>query len=242
LWIPGIIAGLSTPLGATVIMGLRHVSGRVLAFVLALASGVMITVAVTELIPRGIRLGGLAPAVVGLAAGGIGMVFLRAGILRLAGKATPFGNERLGITGALIAVALAIHDIPEGLAITAGDIVSPHVGLLIAAAIALHNIPEGMSIAAPMLAAGAGRGRVALITAAVGCVTPLATWVAAGLRDVPAVWVAAVLAFAGGVMLTVVLQDALPTAAREDPRVIAVGLAAGGLLMAVLSARGIAGA
>jgi ZIP family zinc transporter len=230
---------LSTPAGAFILMGLRDIPDRVLAFVLALASGVMIAVACTELIPHGVRLAGLWPASAGLTAGTLGMGLAHAQIRRMAEGRPSSPSAPLALTGWLMAVALAVHDIPEGLAITAGDSISPHLGFFLAVAIALHNVPEGMSIAAPLLAAGLSRRRVAATTAAVGCVTPLATLLTTGLRNTPTAWLAAILAFAGGVMLTVVAEDALPTAWRRDRRAVAPGLAAGGLLMGLMFLAGV---
>ena len=59
-------------------------------------------------------------------------------------------NSRLFRTGVLVAIALAIHNFPEGIATFIGGVNDLSVGIMIAFAIALHNIPEGVAVAAPI--------------------------------------------------------------------------------------------
>ncbi len=63
-------------------------------------------------------------------------------------------------TGFLIFLGIALHNLPEGLAIGAGFESSPEAGIYIAMAIGLHNIPEGLAIAGPLKSAGASNLKI----------------------------------------------------------------------------------
>jgi ZIP family zinc transporter len=235
LLLASLLSGLSTPFGAFFILTMRRLSPSTLAAVLGLAAGVMVTVASTELIPAAVHTGGAGTAWLGAAVGGLSMAVLRAVVHRAWSAGHRGTRTHLEATGWFLAIALALHDVPEGLAIAAGDLVSTHLGVVIASAIALHNIPEGMSIAAPLKAAGVNPRRILTASLAIGLVTPLSTITAAWASRLATPWIASILAFAGGVMILVVLTDSLPEAWHQGPRPTLAGLLAGGLLMVLLA-------
>ncbi len=230
-----LLAGLSTPLGAWLILSRRQVSPAMLAFTLALASGVMATVVATELVPTGLRLAGWPLFVSAAAAGAVMLSLLRGAAAEWQG-AHDAGPSRLRLVGWFIATAIALHDIPEGMAIGAGDAVGQRLGVVIALAIALHNIPEGMSIAAPLAMARESRRRILAATIAIGLVTPLGTLVSLAIGRLGAEWSAMVLALASGAMVYVVGRDTLPESLKTGRAAALLGLLAGALLMMLLAA------
>jgi ZIP family zinc transporter len=115
-------------------------------------------------------------------------------------------------TGLLLAIGITIHNLPEGFAVGSGYMDSPKFGILIAAAIMLHNIPEGMATALPMYESGVSRWssfRIALIS---GFAEPIGAVLAAGLLNVFRGLVPFSLAFAGGVMMFITLDELVPAA------------------------------
>jgi ZIP family zinc transporter len=139
-------------------------------------------------------------------------------------------------SGMLIAIGIAIHNMPEGVAVGAGYAHQPQFGYFIALAIALHNIPEGIATALPLCKAGARRWdafRIALLS---GMTEPVGALLAilflSAFRDL----VPSALAFAGGVMTFITLDELIP-AAREHGHQhwTAIGIILGAIFVFLLS-------
>lgn len=224
------LSGLSTPLGALVVLWFRTMRPWMLSFILALASGVMVTVVATELAPTSVGTGGFPTFVLGCGGGIVAMSFL-ADIWKPGDTAV----SRLRRTGQSIALAIAVHDLPEGMAIGAGHAVHAKLGLIVALAIALHNMPEGMSIAAPLAMSGVARRKVLGLTVLISFITPLGTLIPVMLGTVSHTVGAFILAFAAGAMLYVVVQDTFPESWHASRGAAIVGLLAGAALMGGLA-------
>lgn len=138
--------------------------------------------------------------------------------------------------GWFVTLAIALHDLPEGIAIGAGDAVHRQIGIIIALAIAIHNIPEGMGIAAPLRLGGVSKGRILAVTLLTGLVTPLGTLISLGFVRLSPVAVSLSLAFACGAMVYVVAQSILPSALTRNWILTALGGVVGtGIMLAVSS-------
>ena len=207
--------------GATVFGSLlgfifKNISHRFSDIVLSFAAGVMLAAAVLGLIVPSVDYGGkwgLLITIVGIFVGAICLTFID--------KAVPHLHKMMGADeeqkGAnlqkvlLFVIAIAIHNLPEGIA--AG--VSFGTGnneqaLMIAGGIALQNIPEGMVIIGPMLAAGVSNRKTfvcALITGLIGVVGTVLGFYAATVVEA---FLPFALAFAGGTMLYVISNDMIP--------------------------------
>jgi ZIP family zinc transporter len=145
-------------------------------------------------------------------------------------------NPRLLRTGLLLAVGITIHNIPEGVAIGAGFMHAPEFGMFIAMAILLHNIPEGIATALPLCTSGMCRWdsfRAAMLS---GLSEPVGAVVAALFLTTYTSLVPAALAFAGGVMVFITLDELLP-AAREHghQHYTALGIIFGAIFVFLLS-------
>lgn len=122
------------------------------------------------------------------------------------------------IGGIVMACAIALHNLPEGMVIgasyarpeTAGMTISS--GLTMAVVIGLHNIPEGMSVSVPLIAGGMRRPRAVLITAITGAPTILGAMLGYSLASASPLSLALSLSFASGAMLYVVFGELLPEA------------------------------
>ena len=122
----------------------------------------------------------------------------------------------LVIAGIVMACAIALHNIPEGMTIGASFAISDNLmlgtGMIMAVLIGLHNIPEGMAVAVPLISGGMGRVKATLLTAACGLPTLLGAWLGFWLGDIGPAGLCASLGFASGAMLYVVFGEILPEA------------------------------
>ena len=230
------LAGMSTPLGGWFVLQFRHLSMRMMTTLLGMAAGIMVTVILTELMPTSLTAGSHELFLLGFTSGWLLMWGLKKSLGQLH-KAEKLTNDKGAYLrmGWFIAIAIAIHDLPEGLAIGAGDAVEHHVGLFIALAIALHNIPEGMSIAAPLRLGGMAKAQVFWITLLTGLITPLGTIIAVWLFTISHAFIALSLAFASGAMAFVVAQDIFPEAWRLDKLTTLAGVCLGSALMIAMT-------
>jgi ZIP family zinc transporter len=133
----------------------------------------------------------------------------------------------------LFVMAIAIHNLPEGIAAGVG-FGSGNEGqaLIIAGGIALQNIPEGMVIIAPMLAAGVSKKRTLLIASLTGLVEVVGTLIGYFAVSISSAILPFALAFAGGTMLYVISDEMIPeTHAHGSQRGATYSLLAGFCLM-----------
>lgn len=122
----------------------------------------------------------------------------------------------LFIAGIVMAAAIALHNVPEGMTMGASfantqDFFSGSA-MVLAVLIGLHNVPEGMAVAVPLISGGLSRGKAILITALSGAPTVFGAWFGYWLGDIGALGLALSLSFASGAMLYVVFGEILPQA------------------------------
>lgn len=128
------------------------------------------------------------------------------------------GQSRAGlvIAGIVMAAAIALHNIPEGMTIGASFAISDDLflgtGMTMAVLIGLHNVPEGMAVSVPLIGGGMGRVKAVLITATCGIPTLIGAWLGLWMGDVGPMGLAVSLGFASGAMLYVVYGEIIPEA------------------------------
>lgn len=146
----------------------------------------------------------------------------------------------LFVAGVVMACAIALHNIPEGMTIGASFAVSSDLmwgtGMIMAVLIGLHNIPEGMAVAVPLISGGTGRVRATLLTAACGLPTVLGAWLGFWLGDIGPLGLTMSLGFASGAMLYVVFGEIMPESyliyrSKLPAFAVMVGLALGMLMI-----------
>ena len=127
------------------------------------------------------------------------------------GELCACGHHTLHTAGLVLAAAVALHNMPVGMAIGA-TFASREGGVLAALSIGLHNIPEGMSIAAPLLAGGSRPSNAVGIAALSGLPTILGALIGYGAGTMNPLLLAISLSFAAGAMLYVIFGELLPEA------------------------------
>ena len=240
--------GGATVIGASIGFAFKKISHKFSDIILSFAAGVMLAAAILGLIIPSVEygdkfglLGGKFSLLVTVAE-----VFAGAICLNLTDRLVPHLHKITGIEDEkhnngktskimLFVLAIAIHNLPEGIAagvgFGAGD--DPTRAIVIAAGIALQNIPEGMVIISPMLAAGVKPGRTFLIAALTGLVEVVGTLIGYAFGFASAILPFA-LAFAGGTMLYVISDEMIPeTHAHGHQRGATYALLVGFCLMFV---------
>ena len=125
-------------------------------------------------------------------------------------------RRELYIAGFVMACAIALHNLPEGMVIGASyandmaTTLEMSGGLAIAVVIGLHNIPEGMSVAVPLIAGGMKKPKAVVLTAAAGLPTVIGAMLGYYLGTLSPISLALSLGFASGAMLYVVFGELLP--------------------------------
>jgi zinc transporter, ZIP family len=145
-------------------------------------------------------------------------------------------DRRLFQSGVLLALGITIHNIPEGIAVGAGYMHMPEYGVFIAAAILLHNIPEGIATALPLRASGMRRRDALKVSFLSGLAEPIGALAAAFFLSSFEFLIPAALAFAGGVMMFITLDELIPTAREHGHQhYTAVGIILGAIFIFLLS-------
>ena len=209
--------GGATLFGVLLGFAFRDLSHRFSDIVLSFAAGVMLAAAVLGLILPAIEYGGkrgLLYTVPGIFAGALCLHFIDKLVPHLHKMigSDPEDHHASSLNKVLLFVmAIAIHNLPEGIAAGVGFGSGDNAqALLIAGGIALQNIPEGMVIIGPMLAAGVSPKRTMVAASLTGLVEVLGTLIGYFAVSISAAILPFALAFAGGTMLYVISDEMIP--------------------------------
>ncbi|MBE6915914.1 MAG: ZIP family metal transporter [Ruminococcaceae bacterium] len=209
--------GGATVIGAIVGFCFKNISHKFSDIMLSFAAGVMLAAAVLGLILPSVEYGGkfgLVVTVLGIFAGAISLAAID--------KLVPHLHKLVGVEDEshananlskvlLFVAAIAIHNLPEGIAAGVGFGSDNNAqALLIAGGIALQNIPEGMVIIGPMLAAGVSPKRTFFCAMLTGLVEVFGTLIGYYAVNIASIILPFALAFAGGTMLYVISDEMIP--------------------------------
>lgn len=236
-----LLAGLATGLGALPILFLRRPAERLMAPMLGLAGGMMLAASLFSLLVPAVHT--VAASEASLVLGALTGLALLAGVAMMqhVDRRLPHAHvETMAAAGvrphlALVVAAIALHNVPEGLAV--GISAASGGDQAMTLGIALQNIPEGWIVASALLALGAAPARAALIALGTGLVEPLGGLLGVIASSLAGPALPLALAFAAGAMLWVVSHELIP-ASHQAGREAAgtAGLAAGFALMTALAA------
>ena len=229
--------GLATVFGSSLGFLFRSISHKFSDVVISFAAGVMLAASVLGLILPSVEHGGKYGIWVTIAG-----VFAGAVCLNLVDKLVPhlhrLGDEEKSADYGkvlLFVLAIAIHNLPEGIAAGVGfGSGDTSQALVIAGGIALQNIPEGMVIVGPMLAVGIKPARTFLIALATGIVEVAGTLIGYFAVSISSAILPFALSFAGGTMLYIISDEMIPeTHAHGNERPATYALLTGFCFMLV---------
>jgi len=240
-----LLAGLSTGIGSAIAYFIRKPKMVYLSFSLGFSAGVMIYISFMELLPTAMAKVG---EIRSLIAFFIGIVFI--GVIDLlvpeaenphhlsitqdSGKAQ--GDDALMRTGLFTALAIAIHNFPEGIGIFATSLSDIKLGVIIAIAVAIHNIPEGIAVSIPLFYATGNRNKAFFYSFLSGLSEPLGAIVGflILMPFLSEVFVASLLASVAGIMVYISVDEIIPTAHRTGrAHAVILGLVLGMFIMAL---------
>ena len=209
--------GGATLIGVIIGFIFKNISHRFSDIVLSFAAGVMLAAAVLGLIVPSLEYGGKWGILITIAG-----IFCGAICLNLIDKLVPHMHKLMGAEenksqGAdlskvlLFVTAIAIHNLPEGIAAGVSfGADNPEGALIIAGGIALQNIPEGMVIIGPLLAAGVSPRRTFIVAMSTGVIEIFGTLLGYFAVSIAEAILPFALAFAGGTMLYVISDEMIP--------------------------------
>jgi ZIP family zinc transporter len=251
-------AGLATAIGAGLALFARHTNRKFLALALGFSAGVMIYVSFVEIVPKSLQLleldHGSGTGTTWMAgsflAGLTGMAILYRVIpdlehpalddqhttIRLEEDASAYYTDAMLLRAGIgVAVAVTLHNFPEGLATFFLTLNDPKVGLSVALAIAIHNIPEGIAVAIPIYYATKSRKIAFMFAALSGLAEPLGAILGYALLQpfINDTVIGVVFAVVAGIMVYISLDGLLPAARQYGKGQLAIyGLIAGMTVMA----------
>lgn len=250
-----LIAGLSTGIGGLLSMFQKRSSSHFLCASLGFSAGVMVYLSFMEILPEALHyleqfypdnranLVTVVTFFVGILVIGLIDRFVPyrdnpheiPDVVTLANEVQPSTDHHLFRTGMLSALAIAIHNLPEGLATFTSYMADPQIGISIAVAIAIHNIPEGIAVAVPIYFATGNRAKSLVIALLSGLSEMLGAFLGLLLFSFSNtdLMLGLVLASTAGVMVYISFDELLPTAERYGEHHLAIyGILGGMAVMA----------
>ena len=262
-----LIAGAATGIGGALVLFKKKISSNFLAGALGLSAGVMIFISLAEMFPEaqaeiaGIGLKHGKTFIHAAFFAGMGLITLidflipeyenphEASGLSLGAKTAAvgmleqMGNEKaLHRLGLMSALAIAIHNFPEGVATFIGALNDPEMGIGITFAISIHNIPEGIAVAIPIYYATKSKGKALLYATLSGMSEVIGAalcWAVTAVFGVeltgggPAFPL--ILAAVAGIMIYISLDELLPTAEKYGKHHVAIAGVVGGMAIMGIS-------
>ena len=256
---------VGTGLGGLIGAVLQKDSNRTVSLLLSVAGGVMLSVVCFDLITEAVETNVDIKIVIGSIAVGVAVIFgLNHWIDRKTNPEVPHIDANhpktaddldelihsdhweqhyaqkdnkfaLFIAGVVMASAIALHNVPEGMTIGASyasnEGVMGSAALVLAILICLHNIPEGMAVSVPLISGGMSKPKAVLLTALSGAPTILGALLGFWIGDIGAMGLALSLGFASGAMLYVVFGEILPQAYLMYHSKLPAFTAIGGVLL-----------
>ena len=262
-----LIAGAATGIGGALVLFKKKISSDFLAGALGLSAGVMIFISMAEMFPESQEM----IAGTGLTHGEAFVLvafFVGMGLITLIDFAIPeyenpheapglsldsktaavgmleqTGNEKaMHRLGLLSALAIAVHNFPEGIATFIGALNDPEMGAGITFAIAIHNIPEGIAVAIPIYYATKSKGKALLyatlsgMSEVIGALLCLAVTAIFGIELTGGgATFPLVMSAVAGIMIYISLDELLPTAEKYGKHHIAIAGVVGGMAIMGIS-------
>ena len=255
-----LIAGSATVMGGIFVCSLRKVSDRFISGSMGFASGVMLLVSFLDLLIEAIDLTSYLNVTLAFATGSIVIMIIDLFLphMELGKREDGFlgsdrsrhrfqyhsekredidNNSKLLQSSLLILIGITLHNIPEGVIVSAGYSHMPQLGVLIAISIFFHNLPEGIATAIPLISSGSKKKDVVLATFMSGMAEPFGALIGGTLlTGASNEIIGLALAFAGGVMTYITVDELIPVAHEYGHKhAVSIGILLGIIFMMFLN-------
>ena len=230
----GVMALIGTMLGAILGVTMNKPSRRFLGNIIGFASGLMLSIVVFELIPDAINKMGIIGTLMFLILGIIIVVIID----RISNLSSNVNSQYTKVAF-MVAVGIMIHNFPEGLVMGFGFANGDNLGLKMSMIIAIHDIPEGLAVAAPLMLSGIKSNKILFYAFLTALPTAIGAWIGIYIGSISVVVLGSALAFASGVMLYVIHGEMIPESKKLWPGTtstlgILLGMIAGLLMINVI--------
>lgn len=204
-----LIGTIGTGFGGILTIFIVSPNNRFLSMLLGLTAGLMLSIITFDLMPEAIELAGLAVVIIGITLGIILVLFIE-DIFNRANRRGKNITEGYLKTGLLMGIGIALHNLPEGLAIGSGFMFTSEMGIKVGIIIALHNIPEGVAMATPLRMSGFKKIKVLIYTLLAGVPTGIGAFFGAILGNISNLFIGLCLSIAAGTMLYITCGELIP--------------------------------
>lgn len=251
-----LLAGLCTGMGAAVALFMKRTNTYVLTFALGASAGVMVYISFMELMPTALRkLDGITGEKwISMAAffGGMGLAWIidlmipedenphevhdAAELENVRATGQFSGRENVRRGALLFALAMALHNFPEGMATVAAAFDNTDTALSVAMAVAIHNIPEGIAVALPLMYATGKPGKAFRLATLTGMAEPLGAVICMLilLPYINGLLLACLFGVVSGIMVYISFDELLPMAERWGHHHLSIcGVVVGMFIMAL---------
>ena len=201
----GVIALIGTMLGALLGVIMKKPSRRFLGNIIGFASGLMLSIVVFELIPEATEKTGLFGTLLFLILGVIIVV-----LIDKISSSSSNVNSNFTKVAFMVAIGIMLHNFQEGLIMGFGFVNGESLGLKMSVIIAIHDIPEGLAVAAPLMLSGTKSRRILFYAFLTALPTAIGAWIGIYIGSISINILGCALAFASGVMLYVIYGEMIP--------------------------------
>nr|MBK5235720.1 ZIP family metal transporter [Clostridium sp.] len=199
------MALIGTMAGAFLGVVMKKPSRKFLGNIIGFASGLMLSIVVFELIPEATEKTGLFGTLLFLILGIIIVI-----IIDKMSNLSSNVNSQYTKVAFLVAVGIMLHNFPEGLIMGFGFVNGDSLGLKMSLIIAIHDVPEGLAVAVPLLLTGAKSRKILFYAFLTALPTAIGAWLGIYIGSISVKILGSALAFASGVMLYVIYGEMIP--------------------------------
>lgn len=213
IWTAGIIGlmaeGLGVTIGMLLLLLLNFKSKRLQGMMMGLTAGLMIAIISFDILPEAFAQSGVLITLVGLILGLVVGLSLENIAGNLSNNIYKQNSKNIK-TGIVLTVAVALHSIPEGIALGTLLAIAPQTGMRVALVVALHSIPEGMAIAIPLKIGRINKNILYFICITLGVLMGSGVIVGYVMSALSPILVTLAMGFAAGVILYIVCEELMP--------------------------------
>jgi ZIP family zinc transporter len=201
----GVIALIGTMLGAFLGVVMNKPSQKLLGNIIGFASGLMLSIVVFELIPEATDKTGFLRTLFFLVLGIVIVVIID----KISSLSNDVNSEYTKVAF-MVAIGIMLHNFPEGLIMGFGFVNGESLGLKMSILIAIHDVPEGLAVAAPLMLSGVKNRKILFYAFLTALPTAIGAWLGIYIGSISTVILGNALAFASGVMLYVIYGEMIP--------------------------------